>query len=69
MTDFIFCLIFIQVSIFLIVGFLLATSVIMGFLDRESASPSASRQRSRAQRPIYTPEPLSRNEIEYLLGS
>lgn len=68
MTDFIFCLIFIQVSIFLIVGFLLATSVVMGFLDRDSAT-AAPRLRSGTQRPIYVPEPLSRNEIEYLLGS
>lgn len=66
MTSFIFCLIFIQVGIFLIAAGILATSVIMGFLHPE---PSTSTEYRRSQKAIYTPEPLSRNEIEYLLGS
>ncbi len=66
MTNFIFCLIFIQVSVFLIAGLLLATSVVMGFLGRASSS---SGPKPRRRLPLYAPEPLSRNEIEYLLGS
>lgn len=70
MTDIIFCLIFIQVSIFLIVGVVLVTSVIYGMFDKEPAPVRImARPRPKRQRIPYAPEPLSRSEIEYLLGS
>lgn len=71
MTNFIFCLIFIQVSVFLIAGILLLASVFMGVLGRHISTPvrATARPRPRRQKPVYTPEPLSRPEIEYLLGS
>lgn len=71
MTNFIFCLIFIQVSVFLIAGILLLASVVMGVLGRKISEPTRcmARPRQRRQKQIYMPEPLSRPEIEYLLGS
>lgn len=70
MTDIIFCLIFIQVGIFLIAGILLVTSLVFGALEREEVPVRAmARPRPRKQKAVYTPEPLSRPEIEYLLGS
>ncbi|MBD5553610.1 MAG: hypothetical protein HDQ44_04655 [Desulfovibrio sp.] len=68
MTNFIFCLIFIQVSIFLIAGVLLLASLVFGVIER-NAGRSQARLRARPRKPVWQPEPLSRNEIEYLLGA
>lgn len=71
MSNILFCLIFIQLCVFLIAGILLITSVVLGSFEKEGQLQirAMARPRPRRQKPAYTPEPLTRPEIEYLLGS
>lgn len=71
MTNVIFCLIFIQVGVFLIAGILLVTSIIFGFLEKDESAPSKAMPSRHVRKlpPVYNPQPLTRPEIEYLLGA
>lgn len=64
MTNFIFCLIFIQVSVFLITGITLLTSLFIGFRQNHKAlATSGARYGANS-----SANPLTRTELEYFMA-